>query len=58
MKQGLALLAHYVIVVSVVKNCSDCVIEDKVVAIIQDNRGEIDLVQKVDIDKVKRLKIG
>jgi len=47
-----------IIVILVVKNCSNCVMVEEVIAIMQDNRGEIGLVWKVDIDKAIRLKIG
>ena len=48
----------YIIVTLVAKDYSDYIIIDEVTAIMQDNRGKISLVQKVDVNETKRLKIG
>ena len=58
LKDSIGLLVHYAIVILVVKNYSDCIVVDEVIVIMQDNRGKIDLVQKIDVDNAKRLKIG
>ena len=42
---------------SIAKDYSNCVIAEEVIIIMQDNRGKIGLVQKVDIDEAKRLKL-
>ena len=57
LKNSIELPAYHVIVILIVKNYSDCIIAEEVIAIMQDNRGEIGLVQKVDIDKAKILQI-
>ena len=43
---------------SIAKDYSNCVIAEEVIIIMQDNRGKIGLVQKVDINKAKRLESG
>lgn len=40
------------------KDYHDCIIVEEVIAIMQDNIGEIGLVQKVDINEAKRLDSG
>ena len=44
LKDGISLLVHYTIVVSVSKDHSNYIIAEKVIAIIQDNRSKISLV--------------
>ena len=58
LKDSISLLAHYVIVISVVKDYSNCIIADKIIAIMQDNSGKIGLVQNADINESKRLTTG
>ena len=58
MRNSIRLLAYHIIVVLIAKDYSYCIIVVEVIVIMKDNRGEISLVQKVDIDEAKRLKSG
>ena len=51
LRNSIELLANYIMVILIVKYYSNCVMIEKVIVIIQDNRGKISLVQKVDADK-------
>ena len=44
-------MAHHVIIVSIIKNWKHYRLLGEIIAIIPDNRGKIDLLQKEDIDK-------
>ena len=58
MRNSFSLLAHHIIVISIIKDCSNYIAAEEVIAIIQNNRGKISLVKKADINKAKRLKLG
>ena len=58
MKNSIGLPVNYIIAMSIVKDYVNCIIVKKIIVIMQDNRGKIRLVQKVDINEAKRLKTG
>ena len=51
LKEGINLAAYHIIVVSIIKNWNHCRLPGEIIAIMQDNRGEIGLVQKEDINE-------
>ena len=53
LKDGISLLVYHAIVMLVIKNHSNYFTEDKVIMIMQYNRDEISLVQKVGMNKAK-----
>ena len=44
MKNSIELPAYHIIVILIVKDCSEYIIVEKVTVVIQDNRSEIGLV--------------
>ena len=42
----------------IIKDYQNCIIEEEVLIIIQENRGEISLAQRVDMDEAKYLALG
>ena len=58
MRNSIELLADHIIVILIIKDYSNCIIVEKVIVIMQDNREEMDLVQKININKANRLESG
>ena len=50
LKDSLVHLSHHAIVTSIAKHHVDYQLKEDVIAITQDNRGEVDLAQKSDAD--------
>ena len=55
---GKNLTEYHVIVVAIVKEWKRFILIDDHVVTIQDNRGEIGIVQKKDVDEANRLHTG
>ena len=55
---GFRISAHYVLVISIVKDYLDYIVVEEVLAIIQNNIGKIGIVQRADANEAKHLALG